>query len=189
MCAAKLHADLQRLFNKYGLGPPRLREAQLVDDISDSVKLEGLASTVDRDLEFCRFVKHAFGPEDQLGQPPLLYDHEVVAGHVDSLSYDGLGQLVASVTASHPIARRCSAFSVGARVLEYQVIDRGNGDFEALITNAKLTDISLVKLPVNPRAVVLHRRKPAPHDEFYSLMRRRVDIASRMLAYIKEAYT
>lgn len=186
MSAKVLHSNLQRLFIRDGLGRPQLWEAPLAADIGNPTIIDGIASTGDRDAEHCRFAPFAFGY--RLDLPPLLYDHEEPAGTVDRLSYDKSGNLLATVTASHRIARRCTAYSVGARIRKYSIIDNGHGDFEALITHAELTDISLVQRPVNPQAKVLSRRPLCGAAMFYELQYRRLVVVSKMLAHIREAY-
>lgn len=187
MSALILHRQLQKLFIRDGLGPPHLAEAPLADDIGNPTIIDGIASTGDRDLEHCRFAPRAFGDLSSV-RIPLLYDHEQPAGTIDRLSYDASGRLLADVTATHATARRCVAFSVGARVREYTIIDNGRGDFEAFITHAELTDLSLVRFPVNPQCKVLSRRLLCPQAMFYELMRQRLVIVSKMLAHLQEAY-
>jgi hypothetical protein len=85
------------------------------------------------------------------------------------------------VTANHPVARRCSAFSVGAKVREYVIHDNGYRNFEALITRAELTDLSLVQRPVNPHARVLSRRKLSEPAIFWHLMQQRVAVLQKMI--------
>ena len=101
--------------------------------------LSGLASTFDVDNERVRFLPRAFGPLPK--SLPLLFEHDPdqVAGTVDELSYDQTGNLCVTVTATHQLARRCNAFSVGAKVRDYVVSDEGPSFF-ATVREAVLTD-------------------------------------------------
>ncbi|BBB99003.1 hypothetical protein [Bradyrhizobium elkanii] len=187
MSGAIMQRELQRLFIRDGLMPKSFA-AEIVDDSGEPVILEGIASTGDRDLEHCRFAPYAFGRTP--ARPPLLYDHdpEQIAGMVDDLRYEAQGRLLATVTAHHPTARRCSAFSVGAKIREYTIQDNGSGDFEAVITRAELTDLSLVPRPVNPACRVLSRRQLSPPAMFWHLMHQRVAVLQRVVALMGGAH-
>jgi phage head maturation protease len=184
MSALAMQTALQRLFIRDGLTPKSF-VAGLVDDPGAPVILSGLASTGDQDGEHCRFASRAFG-DVSLARVPLLYDHDPdqVAGTVDDLHYDSDGRLVATVTAGHPLARRCSAFSIGARIRSYVIHDNGPGKFFAEITKAELTDLSLVPRPVNPQARVLSRRPPCPQAMFWELTRQRVACLQKLVNII-----
>jgi hypothetical protein len=124
-----------------------------------------------------------------LDLPPLLFDHlaeQPAAGSVDWLSYDDKGQLLVRATVSHPTAKRCQHFSVGAKVREYKIHDNGKGDFFAEITRAELTDISLTPTPVNPKAIVIRRSRPSPPAQFYSLMVKRVERLIQLANFMRE---
>ena len=54
------------------------------------------------------------------GFPKLLYKHEETR-RIDKLEYDNQGQLRVRATVTHEQARRCGAFSIGAKVLTYEL--------------------------------------------------------------------
>jgi Caudovirus prohead serine protease len=121
--------------------------------------LSGFASTTDVDLTRMRFAPRAF---PLAGEPvPLLWKHNPheIAGTVDSLSYDAHGNLKVVATVDHPLVRRAGAFSVGARVLDYEIRDAGTPDFHALVTRAEITEISCTDIPANLAAPVQCRYK------------------------------
>ena len=75
MSALVLPAHMERLMLRHGqeLSPPP--ELPLVDTDDHAVIVEGLASTGDRDAEFCVFAPYAFGDLDD-ARPPLLLEHD-----------------------------------------------------------------------------------------------------------------
>ena len=82
------------------------------------------------------------------------------------------------------MARRCGAWSVGARIHDF-IIHDGAG-FYAEVRKATLTDISLVVAPVNPAALVTSRRPLAPTAEFYGLMERKIECIIKTTALIQK---
>ena len=150
--------------------------------------LEGFASTTDVvDSERIRIAPLAFGaslPKDL----PLLYNHDAKepAGSIDELYYDAKGQLMVRATVTHPRARRCQAFSIGAKVRDYALRDADGQNFYAEVLKAELTDVSLVERPVNPNARVLQRSRPTPTYFFYDLMRQRVELCQRLVSIMQQ---
>ena len=121
---------------------------------------------------------------------PLLHEHDAakVAGTVDDLGYDASGNLLIKCTATLPAARRCNAFSVGATVREFRIVNESNANFYAEVLKAELTDVSLTARPVNPRALVKTRERPSPNYEFCSLLQRKVGLLSQVAELIVTTY-
>jgi hypothetical protein len=130
---------------------------------SGLASLEGLASTSDRDVEYCVLAPFALAI-DRL--PPLLleHDHSRVVGRVENLTYDATGrQLLASVYVTDRDARSRSGFSVGAKISKFEIRDADDPKAcHAYITEAVLTDLSIVSRPINPHARVFRRLQPSP---------------------------
>ena len=79
-------------------------------------------------------------------------------GTINSLDYDKDGALTIRGTVTDPIARRCNAFSVGATVRDFELVNASTSEFYALIKHASLDEISLIDTPTNPRALVTSRQ-------------------------------
>ena len=146
--------------------------------------LDGYASTCDLDLERVKMRGWAFVWPLRCERVPLLWKHDLsdVAGTVDELSYDDSGQLKIRATVTHRVARRAGAFSVGARVISYEMRDTDGPNFYATIKSAELLEVSLTDAPANPMAVVWHRYPPSAASAFYPLIAGRV---SRLIALAK----
>ena len=62
-------------------------------------------------------------------------------GTINSLDYDKDGALTIRGTVTDPIARRCNAFSVGATVRDFELVNASTSEFYALIKHASLDEI------------------------------------------------
>jgi hypothetical protein len=185
MSALVMRNQLQRLMARDGVAPD-LYVAKLADAVDHDLVMSGLASTGDLDLEYVKFSPFAFGALLPSKLPPLLFDHQPAAGSVDWLSYDHKGQLLVRATVTHPLAKRCEHFSVGAKIRQSKIHDNGTGDFFAEIISAELSDISLTPTPVNPKAIVVSRGRPSPPSQFYSHLTTKVSRLIDLTNLIRE---
>ena len=71
-------------------------------------------------------------------------------------------------TVTHDLAKRCGAFSIGGRVLEYELHNETTREFYALATRVELIEISITNSPANPFALV-QRRYPASAQVEFSI--------------------
>lgn len=150
--------------------------------------LEGYVSTTALDLEHVKMRPWAFTWPRPCKDVPLLHKHNrnEVAGTVDELTYDDKGNLTIRATVTHPEARRCGAFSVAAKVVDYTMHDTDGPNFYAVIRRAELTEISLTDKPANPSALVRYRYRPWPHVQFYSQIGEKVGRLVQLVTIIKE---
>ena len=185
MSGLVMQAALEQRFIRYGI-QPQVRAVPLSPPTDHVMVLGGLAPTGDIDHERVRFLPFAFGPLPLPSHLPLLYDHDPdqEAGCLDSLQYTATGNLEVVATVTHKMARRCGAWSVGARIHDF-IIHDGAG-FYAEVRKATLTDISLVVAPGNPAALVTSRRPLAPTAEFYGLMERKIECIIKTTALIQK---
>ena len=182
MSGRALTRDMQQLMLKHGLtlsAPEFIRPADPVDHI---ICVEGIASTSAVDAER---VKFSPGALTWSTLPALLFDHNVPAGSVDDLHYEA-GKLLVTCTVTHSRARRCSAFSIGCKVREYQIRNAATPDFFAEITRAELTEVSLVDTPVNAECRVLKRSRVSAHSEFYHLIGAKVTCLQKLMPLIQQ---
>jgi len=129
----------------------------------------GIASTAALDAQRHSVLPRAF---DLTRSVPLLWRHDAKArpcGTITRLNERDDGFLVIrGLIDDDWIADRAAGFSVAFGVVEYQIKNKGRGDFYSAISKANLTEISLVRNPVNPECVVLTRERiPKIHDEFF----------------------
>jgi hypothetical protein len=128
----------------------------LVPPVDTDMILEGYGATCETDLDHCKFRPYAFTILPWDPPPPLHLRHATdrTVGHIDDLHYDNKGnfRIRAVVTDRH--AARVGGFSVGARVIDYQMKDVDTGCFSALVTRAELTEISLTPIPSNPQLLL-----------------------------------
>ena len=96
------------------------------------------------------------------------------------------GILLIRAEVHHPLARRCGAFSVAAKVNEYEMCDVEGPGFFAVIKSATLTEISLTDTPSNPEAKVMERYRTSPQVELLDLMTRRVTKLIQLTDLIKQ---
>ena len=78
---------------------------------------------------------------------------EVPAGLIRFLGYKDGGQLWVECETNHSEAKVCGAFSVSAQVLEYEMMDVDSPDFYAVITKARLREISITSTPAMVRHI------------------------------------
>lgn len=157
--------------------PPRLDHPQV---------LEGYASTCCLDLDRVQMRRFAFGYPLPKDLPPLLFKHDVdqPAGRVQSLEYDDEGNLRIRAVVDHPLARRMGAFSIGAKVLDYEMRDADGENFYALISSAELVEISCTDSPANPRALVKHRYPASAEVQFLEDVKQKVVLLAKLATLI-----
>jgi len=117
--ALQMRVDIAKLMRARGvtLEPQRIA---LAAPVSHTVELTGLAATTDTDLGHQKFRGWSGYPK------PLLYckhDETTPVGTIKRLGYDERGNLTIVAETDHPLASRGGRFSVGARVIEYEIID------------------------------------------------------------------
>ena len=114
------------------------------------------------------------------------HDPAQPAGWIKSLSYDERGNLCISAHVDHPLARRCCAFSISARVIDYEMCDIDGPDFFARIDQADLTEVSLTSEPANPQAVVTSRHPASAKVQFLDTMKQKVAVLCRLTSLIEK---
>ena len=187
----ELQLRIKRLMRQHGIEQTvwDLCHVPMVASVEQPQILTGYASTTHLDRSRMRFRAYAFRfPLARKSAPvPLYYKHreDERVGRIDALEYDAAGQLLIRCTVTHELARRCAAFSVGATVREYQIVNAERPDFHALISVAELTEVSLTDTPANPRALVTQRSKPCAQAEFYGNMLSLVSGLQRAVALIQ----
>jgi hypothetical protein len=90
-----------------------------------------------------------------------------------------------SAEVTHELARRANAFSVGARVLEYEIRDADSANFHGLITQAEITEISLTDVPANPQAIVRNRSRVAPFAAYVGKLHAHADLTIRAVGLMQ----
>lgn len=111
------------------------------------------------------------------------HDESQPAGIITNLGYDKSGHLRICAH-TDVMARRCNAFSVGARILEYSIVDADNANFHALISSAEICEISLTDRPANPQALVRSRDR-AVMGEYIKTLHDHSDLAIRGVRVIQ----
>lgn len=161
--ALRMKYQLAKLRERHCTAPPDIHRVPFTAATDHPMVLTGLAATkhVDLDRQLLRPYALAWLP---FKLPPLLFRHDEhqVAGRIDHLDYNSDGALAIVATVDHSIARRCSCFSVGITVHQFELIDAELPDFHAVIKQAWLDEVSLTDRPANPCAVVTHRRMALP---------------------------
>lgn len=162
----------------------------LFDSVEPDMLMEGYCSTDDIDLDRCKFRSYAFGfpLRRQYRDVPLLYRHDPkqVAGTLDDCEYDDFGNLCVWCTVTHPEAKRCGGFSIGATVLEYQIVDGDTPDFHALISQAELNEVSLTPEPANPNCLVMDRYRVSPAVQTLELLTAKMKLLQKMTVLMKQ---
>ena len=117
--AFEMQLELKALLKQRGI---RLKPQfiPLAAPVGHAVCVEGRASTSDIDLARQRFKPWAFTNLclflSGYPKPPLLFKHDStqVAGIIESLQFDDHGNLRIVAEVTHPLAKRCNAFGIGA---------------------------------------------------------------------------
>ncbi len=169
--ALEMTLRLGQLMKKHAIAPTA-RSIPLLDATDHPMVLEGLASTCDIDAQRMKLRPFAFGfpLRKQYRNVPLLFRHdpEQVAGRIDELDYDDRGALKIRATVTHDIAKRCGGFSIGARIVDYELRDETGPGFHALVNSAELCEVSVTPSPANPFALVQRRSRASAQVEFYN---------------------
>jgi len=162
----------------------------LTAPVDGDLIVEGFAVTSDLDGDRTRFRKYAFGYPllFRHGYPPLLvrHDPQQIAGVIDELAYDLDGRLLIAATLTHPLAKRMGAFSISAKVNEYEIKDADTPDFHAIINNAEISEISLTDRPSNPEALVMFRHPASSLVKQYELLIQKVDCLSAISKILQQ---
>ena len=169
MTALGMRLALSRLRKSHGIATPEPVTIPFTPPTERAQVLTGHATTTTVDLQRQRFRGWCFGALNRQPYPPLYFKHQSERGEVGAitnLEYDFDGALVVVVVATDPIARRANAFSVGATVKRFEIMDPASPDYHAIITEAWIEEISLTDNPANPAAIVTHRRDVSAEAEF-----------------------
>ena len=191
--AMQMQLQLKTLMRKHGITPKPilvpLSPPPAVDDCA--IDITGYASTTDVDLSRQKFRAYAFSNLclylKGYALPKLLYRHDEsqIAGTIESLSYDDRGSLKIRAEVRHAQAARCNAFSVGARFLEYEIVDADNKNFHALIRSAEITEVSLTDAPCDPRALVQSRHRATAMNAYRKTQAEQTDLMIRGVRLIQ----
>jgi hypothetical protein len=194
--AFAMRIRLAKLAQRHGVAS-RPCVLPLADAIEGSVELNGYLSTTHVDLEHTKFRGWAFVNPclllESYPKPPLLWAHQAdqVAGTITSLRYDDHGCVKISADVCHQLGKRAAAFSLAARVLEYEIVNPDSRDYFALVSKAEIIECSLTCRPANPFALVQSRRKAAPFAAFLehthqndALLRRALENIARQVDVI-----
>lgn len=187
--ALDMRLELKREADKFGYVPDSITIPLSKEFPNAPTIVHGFASTTDLDLERVQMRRYAFGLMPDINIP-LLYKHREVepAGSIRQLMYkDGALWIEALVT--HPVAKRCGAFSISAKVDDYTMMNRNRRDFYAVINRASLREISLTETPANPFALVTHRYPAPHHDAFYVAAQKHVLACQRLVALLNQGYS
>jgi HK97 family phage prohead protease len=162
-------------------------EIPLAEPMVHPALIEGVAATAHIDLDRMQLKPFCFGTLKR-ERVRLLYKHDPtqIAGKIQELHWDDRGQLLLKAVVTHDQAKRCSALSVGFRVIAYSLHDPDSDRFYARIEQAELTEVSLVTHPSNPAARITSRCRQPPQSEFYSLMQERVQRLIQLTVLMKE---
>lgn len=194
--ALEMQIQLKQLMRQHGITPKPvfvpLAPPQSGDD--GAIDITGYASTTDIDLSRQKFRAYAFNHPCLLlrnyRRPPLLYRHNEnqIAGTVANLSYDSQGNLKICAEVRHAQAARCNAFSIGARVLEYEIRDADNANFHAEIIKAEIIEVSLTDAPANPQTLVRSRHRAAPVGAYLKTLADQTDLTIRRVKIIQRQF-
>ena len=187
--ALAMRVQIKRLCVQHRVQPEPIK-IPLSNPTDHPMVLEGYASTDDLDLDRTKMRPYCFGyplPKS-CRAVPLLYKHDPtqVAGTIDELAYDELGNLQIWCTVTHPLAKRCGAFSIRATVNEYEICDADSPDFYAIIKSATLVEISLTDTPSNPFALVMDRYRVSPAVQVLDLLGAKVKRLQELAVLMKQ---
>jgi hypothetical protein len=182
--ALRMRIELARLQEKHRLSFSAV-ELALADPVPYPVIVSGFASTADIDLQRTKFRPHALWWHSL---PPLYLAHDETTpvGTVDNLEYDQRGRLSVTATVTHDAAKRCNGFSVGARVLEYEIRNADSADYYAVVTRAECMEVSLSSRPANPKALVTLRYAKPAASTFHDLMIARVQTLTKIVDHMQQ---
>jgi hypothetical protein len=88
-------------------------------------------------------------------------------------------------TVTNELARRGNAFSIGATVRDYEIVNADRRDFYGLIKAAELTELSLTDVPANSGCRVLRRNDVCALTQHYDHIKQFVDGLSRAVALMQ----
>ena len=184
--ASNLQRQLLVLARRHGvtrLAPCRLPLTSPPDH--DTLILEGIASAPTLDVDRTRFAPYCFGASLPTSLP-LLIEHDAArpAG-VAAPYYDPQGTLRVRTSPLSGVARQFPAFSIGARIIHYQIHDADRRSFNFEVTQAELTEISLTQHPHLDAARVLQRMRPAAMAEFYGHAQSHIAVLTKLAQFLQ----
>jgi hypothetical protein len=156
------------------------------DDMMPPVIMSGIACSTRPDAERIRSAPFAFGDLPDPASVPLRLDHDEkqgVVGEITELTYDRDGSLRIEARVTDARAVRQPAWSIAAIVDDYEIDVR---ELSATVKRARLCEISLVRQPHDPFALVKSRREPVAASEYYTLLAAQIKNLSARAALLKE---
>jgi hypothetical protein len=183
--ALAMKVALARCAERHGTLPPESCELPLSDPCPGPLCIRGVAAATSIDSQRTAFSPKCFGFKFDLKTIPVLYRHDSsrVIGTLDEVSYGPRGELIAQATIDDPEAARCPAFSVGATILRYELVDEHLPTAYARVLEARLEEVSITRSPANADAIILEKWPAAP-GRFFILMQRRVELIAAMAAML-----
>jgi phage head maturation protease len=170
--ALRLRIETARLMRKHQVEPKPFCPVALLPSVDHDVIVEGYAAPSVVDREFTKFSTNCWTAFKK--DIPLLFRHERPAGEVEEVRCDDRGLYVRALVTDLE-ARRCSYFSVGATIHNFEMRDIDDRErFHGLITSATLDEVSLTNIPANPAAIILRRYEQSPMAKMYSAAGRAV---------------
>ena len=166
------------------------REVQinpLDEPVPHDLVFEGLAATDDIDHSRMKFRRWCFElPVPWRPNPPLLWRHGEPAGEIEEIRLTESGLLWVRARVSHPLAKRCSSFSLGASIQSWEIRDADDPvNFHGLIVRAVLDEVSITDRPCNDHAVVTRKYRVPPFVERHELEQRAVSCLTKMIDLIR----
>jgi hypothetical protein len=167
----KLRINAARLTERHGGVPAGAASLPLFDPVPGPVCVRGVAAATSVDSQRTAFSPGCFGFRFDLKAIAVLYRHDVarIVGTLDELTYSPKGDLIAQATIDDPDAARCPAFSVGATIIRYELVDDHLPIAHARVLEARLDEVATTPAPANGDARVLERW-PAEPGRFSTLM-------------------
>jgi hypothetical protein len=185
--ALQMRLQLAQLAQKHR--PPQTQPVivPLLPPVDHDLIFEGYASTPDIDAERMRFAARCWMPIKKQNVPLFFrHDKSQIAGKIEDLRIDEKGLYVRALV-THPDARRCNAFSIGATIHNYMLRDVDDSErFHALVTCSTLDEISITDRPSNPAALVKHRFRTCAAVEMYDLIIKKIVCIQKALGLLGE---
>ena len=153
--ALQMRVRLRELAERHRIKAKRPDSLPLAPPAACPMLLSGQASSNHVDEERMAFAPYAFGLLSRSRTKLLLrHDPAIIAGVVEELKYDCYGNLQIVARVEHVEARRQPAFSIGAWIKSYEIVDADKPSFFARVTEASLEEVSLTSDPSNRTALV-----------------------------------
>jgi hypothetical protein len=184
--AFRMRLELSQLARRHRVEPKLSCALPLADPHPRPVIISGMAMSCSVDQERMRF--RPWSLSYLPWRPPqLLFRHKEPAGEILKLRDDAKGRLVIEARVDHPEARRCAGLSVAATIEAYELREIDDPDsYHALITRARLDEISLTPTPADPKCTVTSRLPVSPLPEYFDLARKGVDNLIRQVELLQQ---